>query len=136
MPSFPEPAGPGRAPRLRHVQTTPRCDSVLKSGKRQLLTHDVPSRKPRAADRRRHGRLVADDLLEPPCSSDQSTPIGGLTMGADAAAFATWRARACDEGRTTPGPFSVRKDEKDLGAGGRVAGARAGDRVGITEDSR
>ena len=63
-----------------------------------------------------------------------ATAIGGLTMGADGVAFIT-AAVAATRGRNLRG-FSVRKDVKDHGAGGRVAGAlKPGDRVVITEDT-
>ena len=62
------------------------------------------------------------------------TAVGGLTMGADAAAF-TIAAVAATRGRRLRA-FSVRKEEKDHGAGGRIAGALLpGDRVAITEDA-
>lgn len=62
------------------------------------------------------------------------TAVGGLTMGADAAAFSI-AAVAATRGRPLRA-FSVRKEEKDHGAGGRIAGALLpGDRVAITEDA-
>jgi orotate phosphoribosyltransferase len=76
--------------------------------------------------------LVADALLS--LLPDDITAIGGLTMGADAAAFAT-AGIAATRGRPLRA-FSVRKEEKDHGAGGRIAGAlEPGDRVAITEDA-
>jgi orotate phosphoribosyltransferase len=63
-----------------------------------------------------------------------ATAIGGLTMGADGAAFIT-AGVAATRGRLLRA-FSVRKEVKDHGAGGRVAGALlVGDRVVITEDT-
>lgn len=76
--------------------------------------------------------LVADALLSilPP----EVNALGGLTMGADAAAFAT-AGIAASRGRFLKA-FSVRKEVKDHGGGGRVAGALVpGDRVAITEDA-
>lgn len=65
---------------------------------------------------------------------DDATAIGGLTMGADPVAFVT-AAVAATEGRALKA-FSVRKEAKDHGAGGRIAGALdEGDRVVITEDT-
>jgi orotate phosphoribosyltransferase len=65
---------------------------------------------------------------------DDATAIGGLTMGADGLAFIT-AGVAATRGRSLRA-FSVRKELKDHGAGGRLAGAlRAGDRVVITEDT-
>jgi len=65
---------------------------------------------------------------------DDVTAIGGLTMGADAVAFGI-AAIAATRGRSLRS-FSVRKEEKDHGGGGRIAGAlEPGDRVVITEDA-
>ena len=76
--------------------------------------------------------LVADALLA--VLPDHITALGGLTMGADAAAFAT-AGIAATRGRSLRA-FSVRKEIKDHGGGGRVAGAlEPGDRVAITEDA-
>ena len=75
---------------------------------------------------------VASLLLE--LVPSDVTAIGGLTMGADGATFVT-AAVAATRGRLLRA-FSVRKEEKDHGAGGRVAGVlRASDRVVITEDT-
>jgi orotate phosphoribosyltransferase len=76
--------------------------------------------------------LVADAALDvlPP----EATTIGGLTMGADPVAFGV-AAVAATRGRFLRS-FSVRKEEKGHGAGGRVAGAlQPGDRVVVTEDA-
>ena len=76
--------------------------------------------------------LVADALLEqlPP----EITAIGGLTMGADAIAFGV-AAIAATRGRALRS-FSVRKEVKDHGGGGRIAGAlEPGDAVVIVEDA-
>lgn len=60
--------------------------------------------------------------------------IGGLTMGADGAAFIT-AGVAATRGRMLRA-FSVRKETKDHGGGGRIAGVlEVGDRVVITEDT-
>lgn len=76
--------------------------------------------------------LVADALLA--AIPDDVTALGGLTMGADAAAFCT-AAVAATRGRPLKA-FSVRKEVKDHGAGGRIAGTLdPGDRVAITEDA-
>ena len=63
--------------------------------------------------------LVADAVLA--VLPDDITAIGGLTMGADAVAFGV-AAVAATRGRMLRS-FSVRKEEKDHGAGGRIAGA-------------
>ncbi len=63
-----------------------------------------------------------------------ATAIGGLTMGADGVSFIT-AGVAAERGRLLRA-FSVRKEEKDHGGGGRVAGVlQSGDRVVITEDT-
>ena len=65
---------------------------------------------------------------------DEITAIGGLTMGADGATFIT-AGVAATRGRPLRA-FSVRKEVKDHGAGGRIAGSLLeGDRVVITEDT-
>ena len=65
---------------------------------------------------------------------DDATAIGGLTMGADGVSFIT-AGVAATRGRALSA-FSVRKEVKDHGAGGRIAGVlHAGDRVVITEDT-
>jgi len=76
--------------------------------------------------------LVADALLD--VLPEDITALGGLTMGADAVAFGV-AAIAATRGRMLRS-FSVRKEEKDHGAGGRIAGAlQPGDRVAMTEDA-
>ncbi len=60
--------------------------------------------------------------------------IGGLTMGADPVAFTT-AAYSATHGRPLRA-FSVRKEVKDHGGGGRIAGALdPGDKVVVTEDT-
>ena len=60
--------------------------------------------------------------------------IGGLTMGADPVAFVT-AGVAATKGRMLKA-FSVRKEVKDHGGGGRIAGALdPGDKVVVTEDT-
>lgn len=76
--------------------------------------------------------LVADAVLA--VLPAGITAIGGLTMGADAVAFGV-AAVAATRGRLLRS-FSVRKEDKDHGAGGRIAGAlQPGDRVALTEDA-
>jgi orotate phosphoribosyltransferase len=76
--------------------------------------------------------LVADAALA--VLPAEVTAIGGLTMGADAVAFGV-AAVAATRGRQLRS-FSVRKEVKDHGAGGRIAGAlEPGDRVAIVEDA-
>jgi orotate phosphoribosyltransferase len=72
---------------------------------------------------------VALDLIPPDAEA-----IGGLTMGADPVAFGV-AAVAATRGRSLRS-FSVRKEAKDHGVTGRLAGAlQPGDRVIITEDT-
>lgn len=75
---------------------------------------------------------VADAALEVIPSDAMS--IGGLTMGADPVAYGI-AAVAATRGRALRS-FSVRKEAKDHGITGRVAGAlQPGDKVVITEDT-
>ncbi len=63
-----------------------------------------------------------------------ATAIGGLTMGADPVAYGI-AAVGATHGRNLRS-FSVRKEAKDHGITGRIAGAlQPGDRVVITEDT-
>lgn len=65
---------------------------------------------------------------------DDIDAIGGLTMGADPVAFGV-AAVLATRGRTLRS-FSVRKEAKQGGITGRIAGAlRPGDRVLVTEDT-
>jgi orotate phosphoribosyltransferase len=76
--------------------------------------------------------LVAEAVLD--LIPLEATAIGGLTMGADPVAFVT-AAVAATQGRSLRA-FSVRKEAKDHGGGGRIAGALdRGDKVVITEDT-
>jgi len=76
--------------------------------------------------------LVADGLL--PLLPEGATALGGLTMGADPVAFGVAGVAAA-RGRSLRS-FSVRKEAKDHGAGGRLAGVvEPADRVVITEDA-
>jgi orotate phosphoribosyltransferase len=105
-----------------------RGEFVLKSGKTSPWFMDAKQTTCRSDGM----LLVADALLA--VLPDDITALGGLTMGADAAAFAT-AAIAATRGRELRA-FSVRKEIKDHGGGGRIAGAlEPGDRVAITEDA-
>ena len=76
--------------------------------------------------------LVADVALS--IIPTSATAIGGLTMGADPVAFGI-AAVGATRGRELRS-FSVRKEAKDHGVTGRLAGAlRPGDKVVITEDT-
>jgi orotate phosphoribosyltransferase len=76
--------------------------------------------------------LVADAVLS--VIPTDTTAIGGLTMGADPVAFVTAAVAATRERPIKV--FSVRKEVKDHGGGGRIAGALdPGDKVVLTEDA-
>ena len=76
--------------------------------------------------------LVADVALS--IVPSDATAIGGLTMGADPVAYGI-AAVGATRGRSLRS-FSVRKEAKDHGVTGRIAGAlQPGDRVVITEDT-
>lgn len=65
---------------------------------------------------------------------DDATAIGGLTVGADPVAYGV-AAVAATGGRRLRS-FTIRKESKDHGVTGRLAGPlRAGDKVVITEDT-
>lgn len=105
-----------------------RGDFVLKSGKRSSWFIDAKQTTASPSGM----LLVADALLS--VLPDDVTAIGGLTMGADPTAFAT-AGIAATRGRMI-NAFSIRKEEKDHGGGGRIAGVLGeGDVVAITEDA-
>jgi orotate phosphoribosyltransferase len=111
---------------LRHAVR--RGDFVLKSGKRSDWFIDA-----KQTTCRPDGMLLVAEALLAVLPGDV-TAIGGLTMGADAVGFGT-AAVAATRGRQLRS-FSVRKEVKDHGGGGRLAGALdPGDRVAITEDA-
>jgi len=103
-------------------------DFVLKSGRRSSWFIDAKQTLCRP-----EGILaVADAALE--VIPADATAIGGLTMGADPAAFGI-AAVAADRGRRLRS-FSIRKESKDHGVTGRLAGAlETGDKVVVTEDT-
>ncbi len=103
-------------------------DFTLKSGRRSNWFLDTKQ----TACRPDGIVLVADVALTliPPSAN----AIGGLTMGADPVAFGI-AAVAATRGNALRS-FSVRKEAKDHGVKGRIAGAlQAGDNVIITEDT-
>jgi orotate phosphoribosyltransferase len=105
-----------------------RGDFVLKSGKRTSWFCDA-----KQTTCRPDGMLLVAEAVLAEIPAD-TTALGGLTMGADAIAFGV--AGVAAAGGRPLRSFSVRKEEKDHGAGGRVAGAlEAGDRVVIVEDA-
>lgn len=103
-------------------------DFTLKSGRKSTWFLDTKQTVCRA-----DGVLaVADAALG--IIPDEVDAIGGLTMGADPVAFGI-AAVAATRGRALRS-FSVRKEAKDHGVTGRLAGAlQPGDKVVITEDT-
>jgi orotate phosphoribosyltransferase len=103
-------------------------DFVLKSGRRSNWFIDSKQTVCRPGGM----LLVADAVLS--VLPAEATAIGGLTMGADPVAFVA-AGVAATRGRDLKA-FSVRKEAKDHGGGGRVAGALdPGDQVVVTEDT-
>jgi orotate phosphoribosyltransferase len=124
------PLPPGREALREHVlrHSVKRGDFTLKSGERSTWFVDAKQ----TACRPDGILLVADVALE--IIPDDATAIGGLTVGADPVAYGV-AAVAATRGRWLRS-FTVRKEAKDHGIVGRVAGAlEPGDRVVITEDA-
>jgi orotate phosphoribosyltransferase len=114
----------------RHVldHAVKRGDFTLKSGRQSTWFLDTKQ----TACRPDGILLVATAALE--MIPAEATAIGGLTMGADPLAFGI-AAVAATRGRALRS-FSIRKEAKDHGVEGRVAGAlEPGDRVVVTEDT-
>ena len=113
-----------RAHLLEHAVRT--GDVTLKSGRKSSWFIDGKQ----TACRPDGITLVAEVALE---RLDGVDAIGGLTMGADPVAYGI-AAIAAVRGVELRS-FSIRKEAKDHGVAGRVAGAlQPGDRVAITED--
>jgi orotate phosphoribosyltransferase len=124
------PLPPVRAALRDHVlaHSVKRGDFTLKSGARSSWFVDAKQ----TACRPDGILLVAAAALE--VIPDDATAIGGLTVGADPVAYGV-AAVAATRGRQLRS-FTVRKEAKDHGIVGRVAGAlEPGDRVVITEDT-
>jgi orotate phosphoribosyltransferase len=103
-------------------------DFTLKSGRKSTWFLDTKQTACRADGI----LLVADAALT--VIPNTATAIGGLTMGADPVAFGI-AAVAATRGHNLRS-FSVRKEAKDHGVTGRIAGAlQPGDKVVITEDT-
>jgi orotate phosphoribosyltransferase len=103
-------------------------DFTLKSGRKSTWFLDTKQ----TACRPDGIVLVANAALE--VIPENAHAIGGLTMGADPVAFGI-AAVAATRGRNLRS-FSVRKESKDHGITGRIAGAlQPGDNVVITEDT-
>ena len=103
-------------------------DFTLKSGRKSSWFIDSKQ----TACRPEGILLIAElalDLLPPDVNA-----IGGLTVGADPVAYGV-AAVAATRGRELRS-FTIRKESKDHGVGGRLAGPlMEGDRVVITEDT-
>lgn len=105
-----------------------RGDFVLKSGRKSTWFMDAKQ----TACRPEGIRLVTEAALE--VIPAEATAIGGLTVGADPVAYGV-AALAGSYGRDLRS-FTVRKEAKGHGVGGRLAGAlQPDDRVVITEDA-
>jgi orotate phosphoribosyltransferase len=114
----------------RHVleHSVRRGEFTLKSGQRSTWFLDTKQ----TACRPDGIVLVAEAALA--LLPSEATAIGGLTMGADPVAFGI-AAIAATRGRPLRS-FSVRKEAKDHGVTGRIAGAlEPGDKAVITEDT-
>lgn len=105
-----------------------RGDFVLKSGARSDWFIDS---KQTACDPDGVLLVAAAALAVLP---DDVTAIGGLTVGADPVAYGVAAVAATRRRRLRS--FTIRKEAKDHGVTGRLAGPlRAGDRVVVTEDT-
>lgn len=126
LPDLPEPLAILRDHVFAHSLKT--GNFTLKSGRASSWFLDTKQTMCRA-----DGVLaVANAAL--PLIPDAADSIGGLTMGADPVAFGL-AAVAATRGRNLRS-FSVRKEAKDHGVTGRIAGAlQPGDKVIITEDT-
>lgn len=80
----------------------------------------------------RGARLVGEAVLS--VLDPMVTAVGGMTMGADPIAVATALV-ASEQGRDLKA-FSIRKEEKDHGVGGRLVGpVDTSMRIGVLEDT-
>jgi orotate phosphoribosyltransferase len=105
-----------------------RGDFTLKSGKKSSWFIDSKQTACRP-----EGLLLMADLALSVIPDDVNS-VGGLTVGADPVAYAV-AAVAATRGRELRS-FTIRKEAKDHGVEGRLAGAlERGDRVVITEDT-
>ncbi|MBU6329732.1 MAG: orotate phosphoribosyltransferase [Acidobacteria bacterium] len=103
-------------------------DFTLKSGRKSSWFIDSKQTACRP-----EGLLLMADLALDVIPADV-TAIGGLTVGADPVAYGI-AAVAATRGRDLKS-FTIRKEAKDHGVAGRLAGPlEAGDRVVITDDT-
>jgi orotate phosphoribosyltransferase len=122
--------GDARTRLIEHLleHSVRRGDFTLKSGKKSNWFLDAKQTCCRAEGI----LLVAELALE--VIPDDVSAIGGLTVGADPVAYGV-AAVAATQGRDLRS-FTIRKEAKDHGVAGRLAGALvSGDRVVITEDA-
>jgi orotate phosphoribosyltransferase len=118
----------GRLVAHLHEHSVRLGDYVLKSGAKSSWFIDAKQ----TACRPEGLLLMADAALA--VIPDDVTAIGGLTVGADPLAYGI-AAVAATRGRALRS-FTIRKEAKDHGVEGRMAGAlQAGDKVVITEDA-
>ena len=124
------PLDPARAALRDHVlrHSVKRGDFTLKSGAKSTWFLDTKQTACRP-----DGVLLMADVALALIPADTDA-VGGLTMGADPVAYGLAAVAAA---RGIPlRSFSVRKEAKDHGVTGRIAGAlQPGDRVVITEDT-
>lgn len=105
-----------------------RGDFTLKSGKRSTWFIDS---KQTACD---PDGVVLMAAASAEVIPSEATAIGGMTVGADPVAYGVAAAGVAHGLRLRS--FTIRKEAKDHGVQGRVAGAlRPGDRVVVTEDT-
>lgn len=124
------PLDPARAALRDHVlaYSLKQGDFTLKSGAKSSWFLDTKQTACRP-----DGMLLMADVALSLIPAD-ATAIGGLTVGADPVAYAV-AAIGATRGRSLKS-FTVRKEAKDHGVTGRIAGALVpGDRVVITEDT-
>jgi len=124
------PLPPARAALREHVlrYSVRLGDFTLKSGQKSSWFLDTKQ----TACRPDGILLVADAAFE--VIPEDATAIGGLTVGADPVAYGV-AAVGATRGRSLRS-FTVRKESKDHGVTGRIAGPLLpGDRVVITEDT-
>jgi orotate phosphoribosyltransferase len=121
---------PSKALLIEHLleHSVRRGDFMLKSGKQSTWFLDAKQTCCRA-----EGILLVAELALA-AIPEEVTAIGGLTVGADPVAYGV-AAVAATRGRELRS-FTIRKEAKDHGVAGRLAGAlQEGDKVVITEDT-
>lgn len=124
------PTSPTKAALIEHLlaHSVRRGDFTLKSGKHSNWFIDS---KQTACDPDGVELMAAAAAEVVP---SEATAIGGMTVGADPVAYGVAAAGVAHGLRLRS--FTIRKEAKDHGVQGRVAGAlRPGDRVVVTEDT-